>query len=240
MTEGRILISKLASAQRQLDAAIRMTFAEEDILAVTTVAAAAYRVLRDIKETRGQKVFAHHLRDGVLGVARAYARGELEANYVRLFQQSDQFWSLITEAVQRIRAAGADRDISELRSLLNVEVARNVEKHHWKQKNTAANFLKHPDFDPKSFLSTEEVNASNLMMEACDVYFDLMGSVTIEMEVWMAAMFLNHKVSCKHPAIVTIMEFLRAIPPEEYNRSCLALVQKLKQNDELPPRDGPL
>ena len=34
---GTVHLTKLAVAQRQLDAAIRMTFAEEDVLAVTSL-----------------------------------------------------------------------------------------------------------------------------------------------------------------------------------------------------------
>jgi hypothetical protein len=41
-------ITKLEAAGRQLDSAIRMFFANEDILAVHTVARAAFRILYDI------------------------------------------------------------------------------------------------------------------------------------------------------------------------------------------------
>jgi hypothetical protein len=41
-----------AAAQRQLDAAIRMTLAEEDELAIRTVVAAAYGILRGLKQNQ--------------------------------------------------------------------------------------------------------------------------------------------------------------------------------------------
>ena len=50
-------ILKLAKAQRQLDAAIKTTFAG-DHGAITTVAGAAYRLLRDRKTKRGPKSWA--------------------------------------------------------------------------------------------------------------------------------------------------------------------------------------
>ena len=49
-----IHITKIAAAKRQLDAAIRMFFAGEDELAVHTIAAAAFRVLRDLHKKRGK------------------------------------------------------------------------------------------------------------------------------------------------------------------------------------------
>jgi hypothetical protein len=48
---GRIYLNKLAAAQRQLCAAIRLFFAGEDELAVHTVASAAYRVLSDLRKS---------------------------------------------------------------------------------------------------------------------------------------------------------------------------------------------
>lgn len=46
-------VTKLAAAQRQLRAAVRMFFAGEDELAIHTVASAAYR-LSDLKADRGR------------------------------------------------------------------------------------------------------------------------------------------------------------------------------------------
>jgi len=49
-------INKAAAAQRQLDAAIRMLFLEEDILAIHTVAAAARRIVADLINRRGLSI----------------------------------------------------------------------------------------------------------------------------------------------------------------------------------------
>lgn len=49
-------ITKLEAAGRQLDSAIRMFFANEDILAVHTVARAAFRILYDITKEGEAKV----------------------------------------------------------------------------------------------------------------------------------------------------------------------------------------
>jgi hypothetical protein len=45
-------ITKIEAAQRQLDAAIRMFFAEDDWIAIHTLLAAGGRILRDLSEQR--------------------------------------------------------------------------------------------------------------------------------------------------------------------------------------------
>jgi hypothetical protein len=50
---AKIRINKLDAARRQLDSAVRMTFSEEDPVAIHSVVAAAHRVVRDICEKRG-------------------------------------------------------------------------------------------------------------------------------------------------------------------------------------------
>lgn len=58
-------ISKLEAAQRQLDCAIRLYFAEDDILAVHTLSRAAFRLLYDIYPAMKDDGFARDL-DGVI------------------------------------------------------------------------------------------------------------------------------------------------------------------------------
>jgi len=49
----KLRINKIDAARQQLDAAIRMTFGEENPVAIHTVVAAAHRIVRDICEQRG-------------------------------------------------------------------------------------------------------------------------------------------------------------------------------------------
>lgn len=53
MPAAKLHITKLAAAERQLRAAIRMYFSGEDDLAIHTVASATYRLLADLKAERG-------------------------------------------------------------------------------------------------------------------------------------------------------------------------------------------
>jgi hypothetical protein len=60
-----IRVNKMDVARRQLDAAIRMTFAGEDPVAVHTVAAAGHRIIRDICESRGDIAGYQHFTDWI-------------------------------------------------------------------------------------------------------------------------------------------------------------------------------
>jgi hypothetical protein len=50
---AKIRINKMDAARRQINAAIRMTFDEEDPIAIHSVVAAGHRIIRDICEQRG-------------------------------------------------------------------------------------------------------------------------------------------------------------------------------------------
>ena len=70
-------ITKFAAAQRQLRAAIRMFFVEEDELAIHTVASAAYRLLVDLKKDRGMDEAADAHLTSLFYAVRSYKRGTL-------------------------------------------------------------------------------------------------------------------------------------------------------------------
>jgi hypothetical protein len=53
MSAASLHVTKLAAAKRQLQAAIRLFFLEEDELAIHTVASASYGLLKDLKRDRG-------------------------------------------------------------------------------------------------------------------------------------------------------------------------------------------
>ena len=54
-------ISKLEAAQRQLDCAIRLYFAEDDLLAVHTLSRAAFRILFDLYPQKSADEFSQNL-----------------------------------------------------------------------------------------------------------------------------------------------------------------------------------
>jgi len=91
-------ISKLEAAKRQLDAAIRMWFKNEDMLAIHTVSRAAFRVLFDItKEGDVKKALDTHIKK--VGAARFNE----ETNFLKHADQDpgaaiDENFHVFTEA----------------------------------------------------------------------------------------------------------------------------------------------
>jgi hypothetical protein len=53
MNDGRQSISKVEAAQRQLNCAVELWFADGDELSIHTLAAAAYQLVHDLKEHKG-------------------------------------------------------------------------------------------------------------------------------------------------------------------------------------------
>lgn len=53
MSNGKLRISKIEAAQRQLDCAIELWFLDKDELSVNTLAGAAYQLVHDLKKHKG-------------------------------------------------------------------------------------------------------------------------------------------------------------------------------------------
>ena len=65
-----VSITKLSAAQRQIDAAIRILFSGEDILAVHTVVAAAHRIALDLAEKRNLAPYTKSIRETIAALYR--------------------------------------------------------------------------------------------------------------------------------------------------------------------------
>jgi hypothetical protein len=74
--QAEIFVNKIEAARRQIDAAIRMTLANVDVLAIHTVASVGYRLLRDLLEKRGKFDLDELLRAGLFSFASEIARGD--------------------------------------------------------------------------------------------------------------------------------------------------------------------
>src|ERR1039458_5673769 len=110
---GTLHINKIAAASRQLDAAIRMFFAQEDELAIHTVASAAFGILRDVTDKRGKNITAELLRNSIYGMARQYAEGKLPEARLRLIEKSG-LMAAIKTIIEQERAQGEKFDLSRI------------------------------------------------------------------------------------------------------------------------------
>ena len=65
-----VSITKLSAAQRQIDAAIRILFSGEDVLAVHTVVAAAHRIVLDLAEKRNLAPYTESIKKTIATLYR--------------------------------------------------------------------------------------------------------------------------------------------------------------------------
>jgi len=162
---AKINVNKLAAAQRQLHAAIRMYFADEDELAVHTVASAAYRLINDLKLARGKdEVADFHL------ISRFYALRDFHRGTLPSYMTNNP------ELMDWIRKLAATLPIIEASSKIedvSSSVTPAVAKQFWNKQNKASNFLKHADRDVNAHIALDEIENSLLLMQALGAYTDL-------------------------------------------------------------------
>ena len=174
-----IQISKIAAAQRQLDAAIRMFFQREDELATHTVAAAAFQILRDVTKQRGGHFTGEVFRSGILSIAKQYVQGTLPPDQKARIEGSS-LMSLVAELADQIRAQGDNFD----KGRIQVNVSKRHEHKLWLSEVTV--FLKHANRDPDGFLSADGLDNERMLMAACAAYIELMNQPTPEIAAYFA------------------------------------------------------
>ena len=154
-----IAVTKIAAAQRQLDAAIRMMLSDEDELAVHTVGAAAYRILRDLKQKRGHRELADMHGRGLYYIARDIMAGKLKLEGIPIEARSRELVHQIERAMSLIRS-GEVQSVADLSARIHLR----DEPGHWRKFNIPANFLKHADYDLGSALSLDRLDNLQLLM----------------------------------------------------------------------------
>jgi hypothetical protein len=214
--KARVFLRKEAAAQRQLDAAIRMTLAEEDELAIHTVLAAAYGILRDLKQKSKER---SELRDrlglGIFGAANDLASGK---TLPPVLAQSNVLADLITRVSDAIKRGEVSNEQDVIQKMRVTD-----EKGFWNKFNRSANFLKHADRDPGDSLAIDEVSNEVLFASAISAYCEIMGGPTGEMIVYAVFQGYYH--------IDNLSPRLRAIaeqPVPKRRRSCQSLLRELR------------
>lgn len=173
--QGIILVTKLSGAQRQIDAGIRMTFSGEDPLAIHTVAAAAYRLLRDIKQKRGRSELADILGRSLFYIAKDIVAEKPESIPKELISEP-QLMKIIETIVDSMRN-GEFQTPDQVAMIVSI----HNEHKHWSEFNIPANFLKHADLDSSRALSSNKLNNDFLLASASAAYHDVMRYYTPEM-----------------------------------------------------------
>ena len=211
---AEILITKLGAARRLLRAAIRMHFHHEDELAVHTVAAAAYGILKDLKKQRGlnEAQFARESELlGMLVLAKKLASGQQLPTDVL---SDTYFLSLIDRLVEHFRIT-PDTDISKIAPTVVLNSAETAD--FWRSNNRASNFLKHADQDSGAALSLKEVKNFELLMRAMFSYEsvapDDLGFEGLVLQVFFLAEH-NSELDSSHPLFNAVAK-LRPMSSDE-------------------------
>jgi hypothetical protein len=216
-----IFVTKLGAAQRQLDAAIRMRLAGEDTLAIHTVLAAAYRILRDLKGKRGRSDLTDSLSKGVFYIARDLATGKLKEMPCQIAEHT-RLVAIIADLTKRIKAGEklTPDDVP-------VSASPGYEARYWREFNWPANFLKHADHDHDGKFSETSVDNDEFIMRASSAYIDLMGKPTPEICVYAAYISKDHSDLDFLPE--EAREKLKVVKPEVRAQFCLQILAGLKK-----------
>jgi len=165
MATATVHINKLSAAKRQIQAAIRMFFQPEDELAVHTIAAAAYGLLKDIKKDRGMSEAADVHLTSIFYVVRDFRRGTLPMHMT----EDPGFMAEVRRLADQLVPITADSKLSDVK----VSIGPELERQYWNESNRTANFLKHADRDVDKSLSEESIDNKMLLVKCFCAYQDV-------------------------------------------------------------------
>ncbi|MBK6005950.1 hypothetical protein JJB11_07565 [Ramlibacter ginsenosidimutans] len=221
---ARIHITKLAAADRQLRAAMRMYFAEEDELAIHTVAYAAYGLLRDLKAERGLDEAADTYLASIFYVVRDYRRGALPMHLAN----DPDFMAAVAALADQI-PIGPDSKYRDFSATASPEAVR----HFWRQRGKIANFLKHADRDPAEALVEDDLDNLVLLLQAYSAYRDLARTACTNEGTVFELYIGSSDFPIREPeSTVGKMCSMLASHPESERRSvCMQLIRELNAQE---------
>ena len=184
---GKLLINKLASAERQLAAAIRMYFMEEDPLAIHTLASAAHNLYADLLRHRGKDPAFYLVVFGLLATAKEYIAGKVSED--DLVNMDESLLEVLQPMIDMLKE-NPDLDIKEFTVTGHPDAARAF----YQDKRHAYNFLKHADRDPSEMLDSAAINNEDIILHAIACSLHLNCQVTSEKEAFLATMCAFGKV----------------------------------------------
>lgn len=218
---AKVHITKLAAAQRQLRAAIRLFFADEDELAIHTIAAAAYRLITDLKAARGRNEAADTHLVSIFYAVRDFRRGTLSKHIA----DDSEMMSWVAEMAEKLPITSESK-IEDITAYIGDEATRAF----WRNRNEASNFLKHADKDSQGLLSLEKVDNFILLMQAAGAYVDIskndLGPEGLIL--WLYSTVQQGEVETLPEKFKSIGERLLQVEGIERRGLCYALIQEFR------------
>lgn len=226
MSTALFHITKLAAAKRQLQAAIRLFFFEEDELAIHTVASAAYGLLKDLKRNRGQNEAADSYCTTFFYLVRDFRRGTLPAHFT-----SDPTKMVEVERIaDQFSAITADSKLSDVQ----VTLPSGLEKQYWNENNRAANLLKHADRDTDRTFPLDNIDNNLLLLKYCSAYRDIapddLGNEGSAFEAFTAANNPSHQATGS--TFDSLVESMRRLPSEHRRELCYKVIIELNESKD--------
>jgi hypothetical protein len=225
MSPATLHVNKLSAAKRQLQAAIRLFFMEEDELAVHTIASASYGLLKDLKKDRGLSEAADSYLTSYFYLVRDFRRGTLPDHMT----SDPNIMAEIEKIAEQLSPITADSKLSDVQ----VTVSPALEKKYWNESNQAANFLKHADRDTEGLLSLENVENNLLIMKCCSAYRDIapddLGNEGLVFAAFIAAANAAHRSSGS--AFDSLLESLKRVPEEKRKAICFKVIVEMNANE---------
>ena len=224
MTTAKLHITKLAAAKRQLQAAIRLFFMEEDELSIHTIASAVYVILRDLKRRRGQSEAANAYLTTFFYLVRDFRRGtlppEMTSDPIRMKE--------IEDIAEQLSPITADSKLSDVQ----VTISPKLEKQYWDETNQTANFLKHADRDTDSTLSLEMIDNNLLLMKCCSAYRDIapddLGNEGLVFEAFVASTNPSHQSTGS--SFDSLLESMKRVPYDRRMTLCYKVISDMSTN----------
>ncbi len=180
---AEIYVTKLGAARRQIDAAIRMLLANEDSLAIHTVTAAAYTVLRDLLKHRGRYDLEELLKAGIYRSALEYAEGLVAREQLDVFYKGDNLSQEIIINIAKEIREGRVSSPEEMK--IEISIGEAWRKKYKQDLAEISNFLKHADRDPHESMKINQVDYIELLSHAASAFAMLTKELTNEMRVIM-------------------------------------------------------
>lgn len=224
MSTASLHVTKLAAAKRQLQAAIRLFFLEEDELAIHTVASAAYGLLKDLKRDRGQNEAADSYLTTFFYLVRDFRRGTLPAH----FTSDPSIMAEVERIADQLSPITADSKLSDVQ----VTLSPDLERQYWNENNRAANFLKHADRDTDGTFPLDKIDNNLLLLKCCSAYRDIapddLGNEGLAFEALTAANNPSHQATGS--SFDSLIESMRGVPSEHRRELCYKFVKELNAN----------
>lgn len=177
-----VVINKQNAAKRQLDAAIRMFFAQEDELAIHTIVAASFTVIVDLLKKRGIEFGERELRIGMVEMAKQFSEKTLPESLMKSIESSPYTKQILEELHEAGRSHDGGLDPSQI--TFPSKKRNSIARKGWSTK--FANYLKHADTDAYELLAEHKIRNDWFLFGACYAYQQMMNAVTVEMAIFFA------------------------------------------------------